>query len=146
MEYSNYHLIISLDKVICDCTDMKNEKSKKIKNSYIISNCIGFDFYEYYELNLLFSEIFEVLNNKQKINYFDGQISYLKYNKDNIEIKDLYEDRACLINTLVFIKLVLLWAEANYYLQKKIGHNWDVTMEWIEQQWKLIEEYEKNNK
>jgi hypothetical protein len=54
MKYINYHFIISLDKIICDCNDMRTEENHKIKNSRIISNCIGFDFYEYYELNLLF--------------------------------------------------------------------------------------------
>jgi hypothetical protein len=122
---------------------MRTEENQKIKNSRVISNCIGFDFYEYYELKLLFSEIFEVFNHKQQTNYFDGQISSLKYNSNNIEIKDVYENKTCTINTLEFAKLVLLWAEANYYLQKSLNKNWDVTMEWIEQQWKQIEKYEK---
>jgi hypothetical protein len=74
---------------------------------------------------------------------------FMKYRNYHLTIslnKIICDNKTCTINTLDFAKLVLFWAEANYYLQKNLNKNWDVHLQWIEQQWKLIEKYESISK
>lgn len=154
MKYTNYKLcyksICNSNLVFIDCNNIINKTTFcKIKNSYLLTNSIGEDFYNYNSFNILFNDIWKVLKGEKKISIYSGDANCLTYEKNILEIENLFlndsetEYDICNIEITEFMKLSLIWAEANYYLQKKSKINWDVTMEWIEQQWKLIEKYEK---
>lgn len=131
-------------------TDDLIYNNTRLKNAYIIGYSISNDWVIYNELKHLFNHIFNVLYNICNENYYEGNVSYININKKNLTIYDLMaeddNDIYCNIDPISFLQLSLINMEANYFIKKKYTQNWNVPMKWIEQQWKLIEEYEKNNK
>lgn len=155
MKYTNYKLcyksICNSKLVFIDCNNIINKTTFcKIKNSYLLTNSIGEDFYSYNSFSILFNDIWKVLTKEKNLGTYSGDTNFLTYEKNTLEIENLFlndsetEYDICTIEIIEFMKLSLIWAEANYYLQKKLKINWDVPMEWIETQWKLIKKYEEN--
>jgi hypothetical protein len=159
IKYNNFKIIKNYNnkKIKLDCDNITNKHNGKIiPNCYLITYSLENEYYHKAPLYELFQDFFDVLNGEKSSSSFGGEYTFLEYNIDNLVICDIYdlnefEDSTlresvnfCVIETIEFMKLILIWAEANYYLQKKLNKNWDITMNWIIQQWKLIEEYESN--
>jgi hypothetical protein len=116
--------------VFIDCNNIIDKTTFcKIKNSYLITNSIGEDFYSYNSFNILFNDIWKVLKGEKKISTYSGDANCLTYEKNVLEIENLFlndsetEYDICNIEITEFMKLSLIWAEANYYLQKKSKKN-----------------------
>lgn len=158
IKYTNFKILKNYNntKIKLDCDNITDKQSENIvPNAYLLTYSLENEYYYKSPLYELFQDFFNVLNEKQTSNSFGGEYTFLNYNINFLSICDVYDIdefeneitreniNYCVIETIEFMKLILIWAESNYYLQKKIKINWGVTIEWIEQQWKLIEEYEK---
>lgn len=159
LKYTNFKITENYNnkKIKLDCDNIINNKNGNIvQNAYLLTYSLENEYYYNPPLYELFQDFFNVLNGKQTSNSFGGEYTFLEYNIDTLFVCDIYDIdefenettkesiNYCVIETIEFMKLILIWVESNYYLQKKLKKNWNVTIEWIEQQWNLIEEYENS--
>ena len=96
---------------------------KSLKNGYLISNSLGSDIFG--DLNLVKEEVdklYGLLLGKGTLIKSGGNVNLLDSDKDFTTIEDIYsveeEDIICRVETLEFIKIILIWVKENFEYKK----------------------------
>lgn len=100
---------------------------KSLKNGYLISNSLGSDIFG--DLNIVKEEVdklYGLLLGKGTLIKSGGNVNVINSDKDFTTIEDIYsegdeEDIICRVETIEFIKIILIWAKENFEYKKQRG-------------------------
>lgn len=129
---------------------------KSLKNGYLISNSLGSDIFG--DLNLVKEEVdklYGLLLGKGNLIKSGGNVNLIDSDKDFTTIEDIYsegdeEDIICRVETIEFIKIILIWAKENFEYKKQRGVLTEEeaikAINWAEQKWIQIIEFDSIQK
>ncbi|WP_160033861.1 hypothetical protein [Paenibacillus sp. An7] len=129
---------------------------KSLENGYLISNSLGSDIFG--DLNIVKEEVdklYGLLLGKGTLIKSGGNVNLINSDKDFTTIEDIYsegdeEDIICRVETIEFIKIILIWAKENFEYKKQRGVLTEEkaikAINWAEQKWIQIIEFDSIQK
>lgn len=145
VKYKNYKLeYIEKSKSVI----LNLNEEKLLNNGELITNSIGSDIYDDFDsIRDEFEKYKEVLNGHLVKYNGGGNINCIEVTKDYTILEDPFIDDdeneiICKIETIEFMKLVLIWAEENFKFKNKCNtiNNEEIvnSLSWIKEQWNFI--------
>ncbi|MDG3072252.1 hypothetical protein [Bacillus halotolerans] len=126
------------DEVILDF-----EKEESLKNGYLISNSLGSDiFSDFDSIKEEIEQLLKVLSGELPIFESGGNLNLISSDKHKTVIEDMFADEdegdsICTIETVEYIKIILIWAKENIKYKNKQGilstEEADERIEWIKE-------------
>ncbi|MCR6595499.1 hypothetical protein NFC80_02470 [Bacillus halotolerans] len=126
------------DEVILDF-----EKEESLKNGYLISNSLGSDiFSDFDSIKEEIEQLLKVLSGELPIFESGGNLNLISSDKHKTVIEDIFADEdegdsICTIETVEYIKIILIWAKENIKYKNKQGilstEEADERIEWIKE-------------
>lgn len=125
---------------------------KSLKNGYLISNSLGSDIFG--DLNTIKEEVeklFELLLGKEALIKSGGNVNFIESDKNYTTIEDIYteedeKDIICRVETIEYMKIILIWAKENFIYKKQRGvlpeEEAIIAINWIEQKWIQLDEFD----
>jgi hypothetical protein len=121
-----------------------------LKNGYLISNSLGSDIFgDFATVKNEIEKLLELLAGKASLYEGGGNVNLIKSDEFFTTIEDIFaeddeEDSICKIETLEYIKIILVWAKENFQYKCKRGvmlrEEAEIAIDWINK--KCIEVYE----
>ncbi|WP_145413127.1 hypothetical protein [Paenibacillus xylanexedens] len=98
--------------------DLGNDPS--LKNGYLITNSLGSDIFgDFATIQEEIRNLIELLKGKIKLYESGGNVNLIRSDKSFTNFEDIFaeedeEDSTCEIETLEYVKILLLWAKENF--------------------------------
>lgn len=127
------------------------EIDKSLKYGYLISNSLGSDIFG--DFNTIKEEIeslFQVILGNVALYQSGGNVNLIKSDKYFTIFEDIFsdedeEDSICRIETLEYIKIILVWAKENYQYKSQRDimskEEAELAINWIDQKWIEMNEF-----
>ena len=121
------------------------EIDKSLKNGYLISNSLGTDIFG--DFNTIKEEVekfIELLLGKITSHESGGNVNLIESDRNFTTIEDIFseedeEDSICRVETVEYIKIILIWAKENFKYKNQRGvlskEEADLAINWIDQKW-----------
>ncbi|WP_251034926.1 hypothetical protein [Paenibacillus polymyxa] len=116
-------------------------RDSSLKNGYLISNSLGSDIFgDFATIQEEIGNLIELLIGKITLYEGGGNVNLIKSNKSFTTFEDIFaeedeEDSTCEIETLEYIKILLLWVKENFQYKSQQGvilkEEGQVALEWI---------------
>lgn len=127
------------------------EIDKSLKYGYLISNSLGSDIFG--DFNTIKEEVeslFQVILGNVALYQSGGNVNLIKSDKYSTIFEDIFsdedeEDSICRIETLEYIKIILVWAKENYQYKSQRDimskEEAELAINWIDQKWIEMNEF-----
>jgi len=112
-----------------------------LKNGYLISNSLGSDIFgDFATVKDEIEKLFELLEGKVTLYEGGGNVNIIKSDECFTTIEDIFaedgdEGSTCKIETLEYVKIILVWAKENYQYKCKRGvmlrEEAELAVDWI---------------
>ncbi|KAA8755619.1 hypothetical protein FE296_06320 [Paenibacillus sp. UASWS1643] len=123
-----------------------------LKNGYLISNSLGSDIFgDFVAIEEEIGNLIEVLKGKITLYEGGGNVNLIKSDKSFTTFEDIFaeedeEDSTCEIETLEYIKILLIWAKENFQYKSQRGvilkEEAELALDWINKKYIEICEIE----
>ncbi|WP_247681792.1 hypothetical protein [Paenibacillus sp. Marseille-P2973] len=125
---------------------------KSLKNGYLINNSLGSDIFgDFAVIKEEVSKLLELLKGKITSYEGGGNVNLINSDKHFTIIEDIFaeedeEDSVCKIETVEFVKIILVWARENFQYKSQRGvvieDKGEIAINWINEQLDKISELE----
>lgn len=112
-----------------------------LKNGYLISNSLGSDIFgDFATIQEEIGNLIELLKGKITLYEGGGNVNLIKSDKSFTTFEDIFaeedeEDSTCEIETLEYVKILLLWAKENFQYKSQRGvilkEEAELALKWI---------------
>lgn len=123
-----------------------------LKNGYLISNSLGSDIFgDFATIQEEIGNLIELLEGKITLYEGGGNVNLIKSDKSFTTFEDIFseedeEDSICEIETLEYVKILLLWAKENFQYKSQRGvilkEEAELAVDWINKKYTEICEFE----
>ncbi|OAB42115.1 hypothetical protein [Paenibacillus glacialis] len=123
---------------------------QSLKNGYLISNSLGSDvFGDFATIKEEIRGLLTLLEGKVTLYEGGGNVNLIKSDKHFTTLEDIFaeedeEDSICKIETLEYVKIILVWAKENFQYKSQRGvilrEEAELVVDWINK--KCVELYE----
>ena len=119
-----------------------------LKNGYMITNSLGSDIFgDFATIQEEAGNLIELLKGKIKLYEGGGNVNLIRSDKSFTTFKDIFaeedeEDSTCEIETLEYVKILLLWAKENFQYKSQrdviMKEEAELAVEWINKKYTEI--------
>ncbi|OMF11160.1 hypothetical protein BK131_22275 [Paenibacillus amylolyticus] len=119
-----------------------------LKNGYLISNSLGSDIFgDFATIQEEIGNLIELLKGKITLYEDGGNVNLIKSDKSFTTFEDIFaeedeEDSTCKIETLEYVKILLLWAKENFHYKSQRGviskEEAEIALEWINKKYSEV--------
>lgn len=123
-----------------------------LKNGYLISNSLGSDLFgDFTTIQEEIGNLIELLKGKITLYEGGGNVNLIRSDKFFTTFEDIFaeedeEDSICDIETLEYVKILLLWAKENFQYKSQRGvilkEEAELAVDWINKKYTEICEFE----
>lgn len=124
--------------------------NSSLKNGYLISNSLGSDIFgDFATIQEEIGNLIEVLNGKIALYEGGGNVNLIRSDKFFTTFEDIFaeedeEDSTCEIETLEYVKILLLWAKENFQYKSQrdviLKEEAELAVDWINKKYIEIRE------
>ncbi|MGR3206666.1 hypothetical protein ACSYGW_09895 [Bacillus glycinifermentans] len=128
---------------------------KSLKHGYLISNSLGSDvFGDFSSVKVEVENLFKLILGKVSLYESGGNVNIIKSNKYFTTFEDIFseedeEDEICKIETLEYIKIILVWAKENILYKSQLEvvskEEAELAVDWLEGKLNEINEFDFNS-